>query len=57
MEENYYFVIRYTAGNSDIITKTVEAYDSCPTYAIERLKAYHGEKEPVNVLSVSLERM
>ena len=55
--EDYYFVIKYTAGDSEVITKTVEAYDSSPTYAIERLRAYHGEKEPVSVLSVSLERM
>jgi hypothetical protein len=55
--ENYYFVIKYTAGNSEVRTKTVEAYDPCPSYEIARLKAYYGEQNPINVLSISLEKM
>lgn len=55
--ENYYFVIKYTAGDSEVRIKTVETKDPCPSYEIARLKAYYGEQSPINVLSVSLERM
>ena len=54
--KDYCFVIRYTAGDSSVKTKIVEAATQCPTEAINALKAYYGEKAPVNVLSVKLEQ-
>ena len=54
---HYYFVIKYTAGSSDVLTKMIDTYSPCPTEAINSLKAYYGEQNPVNILSISLERM
>ncbi len=54
---NYYFVIKYTAGDSDVLVKRIDTDNPCPTDAINSLRAYYGEQNPVNVLSVSLERM
>ena len=54
---NYYFVIKYTVGNSMIKTKVYKAKEQNPVSYIERVKRFYDDDENVNILSISLETL